>query len=207
MAKPPVSLPPTSASRPLRFTLFLGSFTYSPASIPLFDVYLPEASPPAVDTSFAPQPEIQHTFRAPQKVPNAVFPLVFSAVALAPWALLAVLVREKSLIPLSFPRLHLSHLALSSYHPLAKPFSPNYPPLYRSPRRVRRTPGLVLGRIEIGRCPPLRWSVGFVYRHRWQESSEGSEPRTVSSSVQVNQKGIFLCLYCDPFYSGIVETT
>ena len=90
MSRPPLTLPPTSAT-PLRVTLILGSFKYSPATIRLFDIKLPASQPAPVhpeEPTFHLLPEIKHTFRPDQKLPPVFISIVFSAVVLAPWVLL-----------------------------------------------------------------------------------------------------------------------
>ncbi|KZT25741.1 hypothetical protein NEOLEDRAFT_1133271 [Neolentinus lepideus HHB14362 ss-1] len=86
MAKPPTSLPPTSTS-PVQVSLLLGSYKHSPASLPLFSLSIPPSAPVSPD-SFAPLPEITHTFRPEQKVPPKFVSAVFSAIVIAPWVVL-----------------------------------------------------------------------------------------------------------------------
>ncbi|KAF8213262.1 oligosaccharyl transferase delta subunit [Mycena galopus ATCC 62051] len=72
MAKPPLSIPPTTSS-PLQVTLIVGSPSHSPLKIDLFDLTLPESHPAPQhpdEATFHLLPEIVHTFRAPQKVPR-----------------------------------------------------------------------------------------------------------------------------------------
>ncbi|KAJ6519633.1 oligosaccharyl transferase delta subunit [Mycena sanguinolenta] len=93
MAKPPLSIPPTTSS-PLQVTLIIGSDSHSPLKIELFDMTLPESqsAPQHPDeASFHLLPEIVHTFRAPQKVPPRPVSALFAGVALAPWAVLIAL--------------------------------------------------------------------------------------------------------------------
>ncbi|KAJ7169692.1 oligosaccharyl transferase delta subunit [Mycena filopes] len=90
MAKPPLSLPPTTNSS-IEVTLIVGSPKHSPLKIALFDLTLPESHPPAQhpdEASFHLLPTIEHTFRAEQKVPPRPISALFSGLALAPWAVL-----------------------------------------------------------------------------------------------------------------------
>lgn len=94
MAKPPLSIPPTTSS-PLQVTLIVGSPSHSPLKIELFDMVLPESQPAPQhpdEASFHLLPEIVHTFRAPQKLPPRPVSALFAGVALAPWAVLLALV-------------------------------------------------------------------------------------------------------------------
>ena len=98
MAKPPVSLPPTTSS-PLRVSLIVGSFKYSPLKADLFDLALPASAPAPQhpdEATFHPLPEISHTFRPEQKVPPKFISAVFSGLALAPWLVLLGLVSTRS---------------------------------------------------------------------------------------------------------------
>ncbi|KAF7339633.1 Dolichyl-diphosphooligosaccharide--protein glycosyltransferase subunit 2 [Mycena sanguinolenta] len=93
MAKPPLSIPPTTTS-PLQVTLIIGSESHSPLKIELFDMTLPESQPAPQhpdEASFHLLPEIVHTFRSPQKVPPRPVSALFAGVALAPWAVLIAL--------------------------------------------------------------------------------------------------------------------
>jgi oligosaccharyltransferase complex subunit delta (ribophorin II) len=102
MAKPPLSIPPTTTS-PLTVTLIIGSPKHSPLKIDLFDLTLPESHPAAQhpdEASFHPLPMIEHTFRAPQKLPPRPISALFAGVTLAPWAVLLALVRLLNLIVL-----------------------------------------------------------------------------------------------------------
>jgi len=97
MAKPPIYIPPTTSTDPLKVTLLLGSFTHDPAKIELFDLYLPESHPPSVhpdEASFHPLPPIEHTFNPDPKTPPRVISLVFSFVVLAPWVILLGLLSQ-----------------------------------------------------------------------------------------------------------------
>ncbi|KAJ8474677.1 hypothetical protein ONZ45_g15869 [Pleurotus djamor] len=90
MAKPPVSLPPTSTS-PLKVTLIIGSFVHTPLKVELFDLIVPASHPPPQhpdESSFHPLPEIQHTFRPEQKLPPKILSMAFSGAVLAPWLVL-----------------------------------------------------------------------------------------------------------------------
>jgi oligosaccharyltransferase complex subunit delta (ribophorin II) len=91
MAKPPPSLPPTTQS-PIEVTLLLGSFTHSPAKIPLFSLTLPPSHPAPADP-FTALPEITHSFRPEQKLPPRFISAVFAGMVLAPWVVLFGLVR------------------------------------------------------------------------------------------------------------------
>ncbi|KAF7339811.1 Dolichyl-diphosphooligosaccharide--protein glycosyltransferase subunit 2 [Mycena venus] len=93
MAKPPLSLPPTTTT-PLQVTLIIGHPSHSPLKIELFDMVLPESHPAPQhpdEASFHLLPEIVHTFRAPQKVPPRTISALFAGVALSPWAVLLAL--------------------------------------------------------------------------------------------------------------------
>ncbi|KAJ7431835.1 oligosaccharyl transferase delta subunit [Mycena galericulata] len=90
MAKPPLSIPPTTSS-PLEVTLIIGAANHSPLKIALFDLVLPESRPAPQhpdEASFHPLPTIQHTFRAPQKLPPRPISALFATLTLAPWAVL-----------------------------------------------------------------------------------------------------------------------
>jgi hypothetical protein len=90
MAKPPSSIPP-SGSAPLQVSLLLGSPSYSPVKLALFDVFIP-ASLPVIEhpdeASFYPQPIIQHTFRPDEKLPPKIVSGFFAILTLAPWIVL-----------------------------------------------------------------------------------------------------------------------
>ena len=95
MARPLSSLPPTSAT-PIRVSLILGSFkpSLTPATVRLFDLKLPPSQPAPThpeEASFHALPEIQHTFRPEQKLPNSVVSALGAFVVLGPWVLLAVM--------------------------------------------------------------------------------------------------------------------
>jgi len=93
MAKPPSSLPP-SGSAPLHVSLILGSFVHSPATLDLFDLYIPPSAPAPVhpeEALYHPRPEIMHTFRPDPKLPPRPISAFFAALVLAPWAVLFVL--------------------------------------------------------------------------------------------------------------------
>ncbi|KAG5635309.1 hypothetical protein H0H81_011771 [Sphagnurus paluster] len=90
MAKPPLSLPPTSDA-PLQVTLLIGSPLHSPLSVALFDLVVPASQPAPVhpdEASFHPLPEIHHTFRPEQKLPPKPISAIFSVLVLSPWVVL-----------------------------------------------------------------------------------------------------------------------
>ena len=94
--KPPTSIPPTT-SDPLQVSLILGSYTYEPVVIDLFDLTLPPSHPAPQhpeEESYHPRPEIFHTFRPDPKSPNKIISAVFSGLVLAPWVVLIGLVRS-----------------------------------------------------------------------------------------------------------------
>ena len=94
MAKPPMSLPPTTSS-PLHVSLIVGSFKYSPLKADLFDLALPASAPAPQhpdEATFHPLPEIHHTFRPDPKSPPQIISLVFAGAVLAPWVVLLGLV-------------------------------------------------------------------------------------------------------------------
>ncbi|KAG6885425.1 hypothetical protein C0993_001942 [Termitomyces sp. T159_Od127] len=96
MAKPPVSLPPTS-DVPLKVTLLIGSPLHSPLKLELFDLLVPASQALPVhpeEPNFHPLPEIHHTFRPDQKMPPRPISAIFSAVVVAPWAVLLALVGD-----------------------------------------------------------------------------------------------------------------
>lgn len=101
MARPPASLPPTPLSQnktnPLAVSLIVGSYSHSPFTMELFDLYLPPSQPAPEhpeDKFFRPQPEIKHTFRPEQKLPSKfVSGLGALFVGAGPWVLLLGLVR------------------------------------------------------------------------------------------------------------------
>ncbi|KAI0688414.1 oligosaccharyl transferase delta subunit [Cytidiella melzeri] len=106
MAKPPASIPPTTATNLLSVSLLLGSFEHSPAKYELFDLVLPESqSVPLheLEHTFHPQPPIHHTFRAEQKVPPRIISAAGAALVLAPWvALLGLLAHLQPSVPYLF---------------------------------------------------------------------------------------------------------
>ncbi|KAF9467830.1 oligosaccharyl transferase delta subunit [Collybia nuda] len=90
MAKPPLSLPPTSDT-PLHVSLIVGTSTHSPMILSLFDLVVPASHPPPYhpdEASFHPLPEIHHTFRPEQKLPLRPISAIFSLVVIAPWFIL-----------------------------------------------------------------------------------------------------------------------
>ncbi|KAI0070111.1 oligosaccharyl transferase delta subunit [Panus rudis PR-1116 ss-1] len=91
MAKPPASIPPTTADVPLKVELIIGSFVHSPLKVELFDLFLPASQPAPQhpdEPSFHPLPEIHHTFRPEQKLPPRFISAVFAALVLSPWVVL-----------------------------------------------------------------------------------------------------------------------
>lgn len=94
MAKPPLSLPPTSGA-PLKVFLFIGSPNYSPLKAELFDLYVPASGYPAPhleEASYHPLPVIEHTFRAEQKLPPSAISAAFALAVFSPWIVLLGLV-------------------------------------------------------------------------------------------------------------------
>ncbi|KAF9445729.1 oligosaccharyl transferase delta subunit [Macrolepiota fuliginosa MF-IS2] len=90
VARPPNSLPPTGDA-PLAVSLFIGKPEYSPVVAELFDLHVPHSQPAPVhpdEASFHPLPEIHHAFRPDQKLPPKFVSAVFSALVIAPWAIL-----------------------------------------------------------------------------------------------------------------------
>jgi len=91
MARPPPSLPPTSANSPLKVSLIVGSFVHSPATYDLFQLNVPASHPvtPHPDEhSFHPLPPIHHTFRPEQKVPPMFISAIASILVISPWVVL-----------------------------------------------------------------------------------------------------------------------
>lgn len=100
MARPPSSLPPTSAT-PLKVSLFIGSFVHDPLKVDLFDLVLPESAPAPThpdEPHFHPLPEIQHTFGLDPKLPPKVISMVFAGGVLAPWLVLFTFVSSLLLL-------------------------------------------------------------------------------------------------------------
>ncbi|KAF8960354.1 oligosaccharyl transferase delta subunit [Flammula alnicola] len=90
-SRPPLSLPPTPNSDPIKVTLIIGSPLYDPFSIELFDLVLPLSQPAPehpLEATFHPLPEIKHTFRPEHKSPPRFISAVSAALVLAPWAVL-----------------------------------------------------------------------------------------------------------------------
>ena len=99
MAKPPLSLPPTSPDTTLQVTLLLGSPSHPPLSVELFDLVIPASLPGPThldDAMFHPQPEIHHTFRPDAKLPPTFVSAIFTVLVLAPWISLLGLVSYRS---------------------------------------------------------------------------------------------------------------
>ena len=95
LSKPPLSLPPTPESDPLRVTLLIGSSLHDPLSVELFDLILPPSLPAPEHpdaASYHPLPEIKHTFRPDNKLPPRFISAVSAALVVAPWVILLNLV-------------------------------------------------------------------------------------------------------------------
>ncbi|KAL4254738.1 Dolichyl-diphosphooligosaccharide--protein glycosyltransferase subunit 2 [Abortiporus biennis] len=111
MARPPLSIPPTTSANPLKVTLLIGSFTHPPVKIDLFDLFLPESLPAPQhpeEPNFHLLPEIHHTFRPDQKLPPKFISAVFAAAVLGgPWVVLLGLWTQ---IKPSTPRLFSPHI-------------------------------------------------------------------------------------------------
>lgn len=109
MSKPPASFPPTSTA-PLQVTLIIGSPKYSPISVDLFDLAVPPSLPAPVhpdEASFHPLPEIQHAFRADEKLPPRPISAFFALLVLAPWVILVGLWSQNAPSPTHFFSLHI----------------------------------------------------------------------------------------------------
>ncbi|KAF9485020.1 oligosaccharyl transferase delta subunit [Pholiota conissans] len=90
-SKPPLSLPPTPNSDPLKVTLIIGSPLHDPLSVELFDLVLPRSQPAPqhpLEATYHPLPEIKHTFRATNKLPPRFISAVSALVTLTPWVVL-----------------------------------------------------------------------------------------------------------------------
>ncbi|KAK7678485.1 hypothetical protein QCA50_018546 [Cerrena zonata] len=91
MARPPASIPPTTATTPLKVELIIGSFVHSPLKVDLFDLLLPESQPAPQhpdEASFHPLPPIHHTFQPEQKLPPRIISAVSALLVLSPWVVL-----------------------------------------------------------------------------------------------------------------------
>lgn len=98
MSRPPASLPPTTDA-PLSVSLILGSFTHSPATVPLFNLKLPASAPVPTHPlakHYAPQPLIAHKFNPEPSQPPQAISAVFTMVALTPWIVLVGLLTQIS---------------------------------------------------------------------------------------------------------------
>ncbi|KAJ7655014.1 oligosaccharyl transferase delta subunit [Mycena polygramma] len=92
MAKPPLSIPPTTSS-PLQVTLIIGSPKHSPLKIDLFDLTLPESHP-------APQHPDEASFHpAPDNLPPIPVSALFTGLAVAPFSLAAPRLFSPSILP------------------------------------------------------------------------------------------------------------
>ncbi|KAK1224474.1 hypothetical protein PQX77_012648 [Marasmius sp. AFHP31] len=111
MAKPPLSLPPTSTS-PLQVTLMLGNSQYKPLNTHLFDLYIPASQPAPVhpdDALYHARPEIQHTFNPAPKAPPKTISAVFAGLVVGlPWIVLIGLWSQ--LTNLRLPQLFSPHI-------------------------------------------------------------------------------------------------
>ncbi|KAL0580219.1 hypothetical protein V5O48_001812 [Marasmius crinis-equi] len=111
MAKPPLSLPPTSKS-PLQVTLLLGNSQYKPLKTHLFDLYVPPSLPAPVhpeDALYHARPEIHHTFQPAPKTPPQVVSAVFAGLVVGlPW--LALIGMWSQLTNLRLPNLLSPHI-------------------------------------------------------------------------------------------------
>ncbi|QRV90865.1 major facilitator superfamily transporter [Ceratobasidium sp. AG-Ba] len=114
LSRPPVSLPPTTDA-PLSVSVILGSFTHSPATVPLFNLKLPASAPVTphpLAKHYAPQPLIAHKFNPEPSQPPQAISAVFTIAAVAPWVVLLGLLSQ-----ISTP-LNTSSAALSYVWPL-----------------------------------------------------------------------------------------
>ncbi|KAF8308258.1 oligosaccharyl transferase delta subunit [Clavulina sp. PMI_390] len=100
--RPPPGIPATSDDTVLTVDLILGSFTRKSSTVPLLKLKLPASMPVAPhpeELLYHAKPLISHTFRGEQKMPPKVISLVFAAVALSPWVVLAGLL---SFLPIHY---------------------------------------------------------------------------------------------------------
>ncbi|KAG9126791.1 hypothetical protein FRC07_001990, partial [Ceratobasidium sp. 392] len=98
ISRPPISLPPTTDA-PLSVSLILGSFTHSPATVPLFNLKLPASAPVTpnpLEKHYAPQPLIAHKFNPEPSQPPQLISAVFTVAAVAPWVILIGLLSQIS---------------------------------------------------------------------------------------------------------------
>ncbi|QRV76048.1 oligosaccharyltransferase complex subunit [Ceratobasidium sp. AG-Ba] len=98
LSRPPVSLPPTTDA-PLSVSVILGSFTHSPATVPLFNLKLPASAPVTphpLAKHYAPQPLIAHKFNPEPSQPPQAISAVFTIAAVAPWVVLLGLLSQIS---------------------------------------------------------------------------------------------------------------
>lgn len=91
------SPPQTLTPGPHLLKLYTASRTIVPTTYDLGPAHLdfPLANPPtpSYPDTFAPLPEITHTFRPDQRMPPKILSMVFSGLVLVPWVLFVILVR------------------------------------------------------------------------------------------------------------------
>lgn len=97
MARPPASLPPTSADSSLKVSLIIGSFVHSPLKYDLLDLTIPASQPVTPhpeEHTFHSLPAIHHTFNPEQQLPPSIISAVASVLVVSPWLVLLGLVRR-----------------------------------------------------------------------------------------------------------------
>ena len=165
MAKPPPSIPPTTAENPLSVSLLLGSFEHTPAKYDLFELFLPASQPAPeheLEHTFHPQPEIHHTFRPEQKVPPRFISAVGAVVVLVPWVALVGFVRRHYRLYASITH---KPPCIVGTHQTERPSTVlhQHLPLHRHARCIRDSSLLVLGRPQAGSSVVVRWYFGTVH--------------------------------------------
>lgn len=167
MARPPASLPPTSSSS-LSVELFVGSFVHSPLQAYLFDLVLPPSYPTPKhpeESHYHVKPEIQHIFRPDPTSPPKFISAVFTGVVLAPWAVLALLVRP--FLQLLAIVVLKSYPVVSDLYPSAAPILFKHYTLHLHASHLRGALGVVLGGPQARSGAPLRKRTGGSCRiHR-----------------------------------------
>jgi len=91
MARPPASLPPTSADSSLKVSLIIGSFVHSPLKYDLLDLTIPASQPVTPhpeEHTFHSLPAIHHTFNLEQQLPPSIISAVASVLVVSPWLVL-----------------------------------------------------------------------------------------------------------------------